>query len=254
MRHGAVLAVGLALCLGLAGCGWSQPDRPTRGQDDTRALMAILNNPAGAPTQPVPQAQAPQPQAPASPRPQPVAPAVQVPVPQQTAPQTPVFQAPADPAPAGPTPAEPPRSVQPMPPQPTQTPAPAPVAQADSPVGSLSPQTLEPGACGLFLWVRQRQAHLVFFSGGRSNEARMHMDGQDVTLQRLTADGTMLFGQHARQTFLANGRQIALNVVFQPRSDLASGAAVPQGTLRVEDNEGWSFVMPVAGLIACQPV
>lgn len=120
-------------------------------------------------------------------------------------------------------------------------------------IGELPPQQLAPGQCGLFLWGKSVPPQLVLFGTGREGQARMVLDGRAVDLVRATAEGDPVFGQFPRQSFALAGAEIGLTLEFERRPDLVGGAMVPRGLLELRDAAGWSQVMPVAGLIGCQP-
>ncbi|WP_119681672.1 hypothetical protein [Indioceanicola profundi] len=130
--------------------------------------------------------------------------------------------------------------------------SPAPI-NPDTRLGELPPQRLAAGQCGLFLWGRTVPARLVLFGAGRDGGARIAMDGRIVDLLRASAEGDPVFGQFPRQTFKGEGAEIGLTLEFERRPDLVGGALVPRGVLDLRDADGWSHVMPVAGLIGCEP-
>lgn len=133
--------------------------------------------------------------------------------------------------------------------------APAGPSVADDPaarIGALSPRVLPAGECGLFLWARTTDRPLVLFSTGGADGTRMMVDGGEVTPARTAAEGEPVFGQYPRQTFAVSDLQISLNIKPELRTGLVGGAVIKQGFLRLETEEGWGYVMPVAGLIACQ--
>lgn len=138
----------------------------------------------------------------------------------------------------------------------TETTAPAgPSVASDDPaarIGALSPRVLPAGECGLFLWARTTERPLVLFSTGAADGTRMMVDGAEVTPDRTAAEGEPVFGQYPRQTFAVSDLEISLNVKPERRTGLVGGAVIRQGFLRLETDEGWGYVMPVAGLIACQ--
>jgi hypothetical protein len=120
-------------------------------------------------------------------------------------------------------------------------------------VGVLPPQSLVPGQCGMFLWAGQVRAHLVMFATGYEGLARMVIDGTEVDLDRRSGEGQSFFGHFSRQSYVHQGTEISLNLRMARRADLVGGAVVEQGLMRLREPDGWSHVIPVAGLIACQP-
>lgn len=120
-------------------------------------------------------------------------------------------------------------------------------------IGELRPQSLNAGQCGLFLWSRSEQRSLVFFGLGNRSEGRMMIAEQEVSLRRTEAEGQMSFGHFPQQTYERGDIAVRLSLDIEPRPNLAGGAVVPNGSLRFEQKGGWNLVMPVGGLIACQP-
>ena len=120
-------------------------------------------------------------------------------------------------------------------------------------IGALRPQRLLNGECGLFLWERSEQRELIFFGQGRQAEGKMQVAGQEVTLERVSAEGDAVFGQYPVQTYRRSDLSAHLTLEFESRPNMSGGAAVPRGSLRFEQTGGWNLVVPVAGLVACQP-
>ena len=127
-----------------------------------------------------------------------------------------------------------------------------PVAALERRIGTLSPQKLEEGACGLFLWARATRAKLVFFSESDMHEALMALDDKEARLLRTNAEGRAVFGQHERQRFLVDDLTVELNISPEMRSGIVGGAVIKQGIIRLAQADGWEYVLPVAGMIACQ--
>jgi hypothetical protein len=119
-------------------------------------------------------------------------------------------------------------------------------------VGALRPQRLLNGECGIFLWERSEERELVFFGAGDRAEGKMQVAGQEVTLERTSAEGRVVFGQYPMQTYRRGDLTVQLSMEFETRPNMASGAVVPRGSLRFEQTGGWNLVMPVAGMVACQ--
>ncbi len=118
-------------------------------------------------------------------------------------------------------------------------------------VGVLAPQSLEAGECGLFLWLRSSDRDLIFFSGPNST-ARMMINGQEVTIPRVSAEGAQILAQFERQIFQNDRNTVHLEMRFERRAGMTRGVVVPQGSVRLIDEDGWEMVMPVGGLVACE--
>ena len=120
-------------------------------------------------------------------------------------------------------------------------------------IGPLRPQQLREGQCGLFLWTRSEERELVFFGNGARAEGKMMIAGEETTYTRVSAEGGAVFGQHPRQKFQSGDVTITLILEIEGRTNMTGGAVVPRGSLRFEQKGGWKLVLPVGGLIACQP-
>ena len=120
-------------------------------------------------------------------------------------------------------------------------------------IGPLRPQRLLQGECGLFLWERSEQRDLVFFGKGKQAEGRMQVAGQEVTFERIAAEGDAMFGQYPIQTYRRGDLKVQLTMDFEARANMAGGVVVPRASLRFEQTGGWHLVMPVGGMVACQP-
>lgn len=127
----------------------------------------------------------------------------------------------------------------------------SPQNDAGLPLGTLAPRKLNVGECGMFLWARNAERNLVFFNT-RGGAGRMVLDGQEVSLTRVAADGAEVLGQFEQQTFSYDGLAIELQLQFESRPGLARGAVIPQGALRLKRNDGWEYIQPVAGLVGCE--
>ncbi|MEQ8736716.1 MAG: hypothetical protein RIC29_17470 [Rhodospirillaceae bacterium] len=120
-------------------------------------------------------------------------------------------------------------------------------------IGPLRPQQLHAGQCGLFLWTRSEERELVFFGNSDRAEGKMMIADEETTYARVSAEGGAVFGQHPRQTFQNGDVTVTLILEIEGRANMSGGAVVPRGSLRFEQTGGWKLVLPVGGLIACQP-
>lgn len=103
----------------------------------------------------------------------------------------------------------------------------------------------------MFLWARSAERNLVFFNT-RGGSGRMVLEGREVSLTRVAADGAEVLGQFEQQTFSYDGLAIELQLQFESRPGLARGAVIPQGALRLKRDDGWEYIQPVAGLVGCE--
>ncbi len=132
-----------------------------------------------------------------------------------------------------------------------QTPA-APDDVLLSRIGGLDRQALEDGECGLFLWAALPERQLVFFQRARDVGAQMHLDNSVQTLIRTRAEGDQIYSIFPDQSFRAGDLTITLSLATEGLQPVTKGSMVRQASLRLDDPDGWTIVLPVAGLVACQ--
>ena len=131
---------------------------------------------------------------------------------------------------------------------------PAPVAaSADIPLQTLPPQQLAPGQCALVLWRKSATAQRVFMAFSTPPVARVRLAGKDVELARTDAEGELVFGHRPRQVYQGDGVTISVDLEIDPDRGLLSGAVVPAGVIDLRRQGGALVILPVGGLIACQP-
>lgn len=120
------------------------------------------------------------------------------------------------------------------------------------PLEELPPQHLAKDQCALFLWSRGAAARRIVMALNEPPVARIRVGGRTFDLPRTDWDGASAFGHFAHQTFAADRVNLTLDLDLGDRRELLGGAVVPTGTLDYRDPAGWSAVIPVGGLIACQ--
>ncbi|MCH8686337.1 hypothetical protein [Pedomonas mirosovicensis] len=119
-------------------------------------------------------------------------------------------------------------------------------------IGTLPPQDLSAGTCGLFLWARSAERNMIFYATDRTATAQMMVDGKPVSLPRSLAEGDLVFGHYTTQEFAQGDLRVRAVIAPQPNSGIIGGAVVRRGMLNVSDGTGPDLVLPVAGLIACK--
>jgi hypothetical protein len=130
----------------------------------------------------------------------------------------------------------------------------APAAQGSGlPFQELPTQTLGKGQCALFLWSRTTPPQRVFMSLQDPAVARVRIGGKSVDLPRTAWDGESAFGHYQRQSYAGSGLALDVTIQMDARSGLVGGAVVPTGSIEYRDAAGWQTVIPVAGMIGCQP-
>lgn len=119
-------------------------------------------------------------------------------------------------------------------------------------LGELKRQRITPGDCGLYLFSGfNRRLVAVVHSG--SADILLNLDGKEQRFARTMAEGEPFFGQFTEQVF--EGQDIRFSLLVRPDPDTAviNGAVVREGRLVLEDGDGFRFVTPVGGAVACEP-
>ncbi len=119
-------------------------------------------------------------------------------------------------------------------------------------LSELAPQRLRAGECGMFLWTRTSERKLVMFSKAVDNGAMVMLNGREQNVPRVSGDGRIVMGYNAQQSYVWRGLFLQVNIEFEQRSGLGRGAVIPTGTIRMSRRDGWEYVVPVGGLIACE--
>lgn len=119
---------------------------------------------------------------------------------------------------------------------------------------ALAPQPLRSGVCGMFLWARSAQEPvLVLAAFSIPTEARVRVRGRDHILRRTEAEGQASFGHFERQSFSDGRLSLVVDVTFDASGRLRDGAAIERGVIRTTDRRGEEIIIPVGGMVACEP-
>ena len=120
-------------------------------------------------------------------------------------------------------------------------------------IQSLSPQTLEKGECGLFVWTSDIEKRFVLFSQSQKPRAVWVSPSGEIELSVSKRSGVPKQGEYPNQSFVtASADTLELNLL---RPDpISNGTRYRTGTLTDKDGNGWSRVTPVVGLSVCKPV
>lgn len=130
----------------------------------------------------------------------------------------------------------------------------APTGPADDgiPLDALPRQALAPGQCALFIWKAGNEARLVLMARTDPQVARISLKGQPLDLARTDAPAALAGATFADAHYANGGVKVALAVTLEQRATLQGGAVVTGGTMQLDLPGGESYVMPVAGLLACR--
>lgn len=120
------------------------------------------------------------------------------------------------------------------------------------PLDALPRQDLGTGQCALFIWKAGNEARLVLMARTDPQVARISLKGRPIDLARSDAPADPSGATFADAHYANGGVKVALAVTLEQRSALQGGAVVTGGILQLDLPGGESFVMPVAGLLACR--
>lgn len=126
-------------------------------------------------------------------------------------------------------------------------------ATESSVLGTLAPQALDEGACGLFLWTVEAVPRLVFFSSA-GQPSLVQIDGQEIRLNRTSqsSSASESVGRTVQSFRSAEGNYEVVVTTPQP-TKLEGGALVRHASIRLmRMQDGWEAIVPVGGLVACK--
>lgn len=129
----------------------------------------------------------------------------------------------------------------------------APAPTGGLPLEALPTQTLAGGQCALFLWARTTPPRRVFMALQDPAVARIRIEGRSVDLPRTAGEGDSVYGHTPIQRFEGEGITLTIKIQMDARSGLVGGAVIPSGSLEYRDAKGWETIIPVAGIVGCQP-
>lgn len=129
----------------------------------------------------------------------------------------------------------------------------APAPTGGLPLEALPTQTLASGQCALFLWARTTPPRRVFMALQDPAVARIRIEGRSIDLPRTAAEGESAYGHAPLQRYEGGGITLTMTIQMDARSGLVGGAVIPTGSLEYRDAKGWETVIPVAGMVGCQP-
>lgn len=118
-------------------------------------------------------------------------------------------------------------------------------------IGQLPGQKLEPGECGLFLFMARPTPRFVFFANAAKGSALMNLDGEFVTLARTETSGEVFDQQYSQQAFVAPAQGLSARLSVLRGRQTRGGSQIDGGSLRLSRDNGWNMVVPVSGATAC---
>ena len=120
-------------------------------------------------------------------------------------------------------------------------------------LGAIGKQALPPVGCAAYLWNTGEPRQLVAMATAEPGTLRVSIDGKTVDLPRTAAEGIAGRGLAALSRYQAGEVSASLELSALERPDLRDGALAPEAMLTVERAGKDAIVMPVAGMIGCQP-
>ncbi len=140
---------------------------------------------------------------------------------------------------------------------PSRLPRPIPMAtNTEAPdLGVLGPYGVPQGRCGMILYTLAGATPVPIFRSTDDGNALMDIEG---TLTQLTLVGRAgetrmaIPGSQYFQGNLSTGMGVQVAAVTQWGNSFRGGAYVQQGTITLTAADGWSRVVPVAGIAGCR--
>lgn len=134
---------------------------------------------------------------------------------------------------------------------PVPPPGPAPVVERG--LGVLPPQGAPRAGCALFLYAPGPRPILVLAAESSTGEARIMLDGAITRLPFATFEGVPRTGFSPRMRYATEAVTVDLDLAMDDRREMTDGAAIEEGSLRIDRTAGDSIALPVKGIIACVP-
>lgn len=120
-------------------------------------------------------------------------------------------------------------------------------------LSAIGKQSLPPNGCAAYLWNTDEPRQLIAMATAEPGTLRVSLDGKTLDLPRTAAEGAAARGLAAVSRYAAGDVTASLELSAIERPDLRDGALAPEAMLIVERTGKDTIVMPVAGLIGCQP-
>lgn len=126
--------------------------------------------------------------------------------------------------------------------------------------GVLTSADIPKGRCGMILWTRSGASTVPIFRSVDDGQASMVIDGAPVTLTLTGRGGESRLGIPAVQRFAGtlpatneDGGPVEVTVRAVWGLPFPAGAYVQDAALTVQGADGWSRVVPTAGIAGCKP-
>jgi hypothetical protein len=122
---------------------------------------------------------------------------------------------------------------------------------SEQPLAELPTQQLQRGQCALVLWSRDATPVRLAVTLDQPAVARIRPNGRVIELVRVAQSGQSLHGQFPEQQYHGEGFSLEVSFIADDARQLAGGAIVPSAVVKYVDANGWTSLLPAAGLIAC---
>lgn len=122
-------------------------------------------------------------------------------------------------------------------------------------LGALGEFNIPSGACGLILYTRSSNQTVPVFRSLNDGSGFMHIEGSLSRLQLVASAGEARASIPAFQYFDArttDGSLVNIEAEIDWGEGFPGGAYVKSGTLSLTGADGWSRVLPVAGVAGCR--
>ena len=127
-----------------------------------------------------------------------------------------------------------------------------PTGPAEATLGEVPAQQLNKGQCALVLWSHKSPPLRFLVSLSDPAVVRVQLEGKLVEIARVAQSGQPFYGQFPDQRYRGNGVSLGVSFSVDGATALAGGAVVSSAVVEYADANGWTTVIPAAGLIACQ--
>ncbi|MEM6648680.1 MAG: hypothetical protein AAF603_00355 [Pseudomonadota bacterium] len=122
-------------------------------------------------------------------------------------------------------------------------------------LGALEAYSIPNGQCGMVLYTQSAIRPVPIFRSTDDGKGLMQIEGKLTTLTLVGRGGESRMGVPSQQYFEAGAAEdskIKAAVLTSWGQTFPSGAYVQEGTITLTAPDGWSRVLPVAGIAGCR--
>ncbi|WOI54378.1 hypothetical protein [Parvularcula sp. LCG005] len=131
------------------------------------------------------------------------------------------------------------------------------VARTEAPdLGALPTYGIPRGRCGMILYTLSGSKSLPVFRSTDEGRGLVEINGALTELSLVGRGGETRMAVPSSQYFRgqqADGTEVTVAAVTSWGTSFPSGSYVEAGTLTITAADGWSRVLPVAGIAGCRP-